>query len=164
MTPFSLKLQTVRIFDILGTSDRIDTVDGPGFKAQFKAEFTTPITNIKKGSTFSVKLTFTGKQELDSPPFFVMSVGGDFEVIDEDAIPVILSETGSYAASFYLFPFVRSLCVPILEHLAEADIEFPFFMPPPPESKPAKKKAAPKAIPAHKAPAKRPAKKEIPAS
>lgn len=164
MNPFSLQLDKVRILEILGTSDRIEIDDeGQDFKAQFKAEFTSPIEDLKKGSHFTIKLTFTGKQDADAPPFFLVSVSGKFKIREEDAIPVILSKTGPYIAASYLFPFVRSLSVPILEHLFAADLDFPFHMPPPPdfsEPKPPAKKVAG----GRKAPTKKPEKKNVPAS
>ena len=142
MKPSDLRLTLVRIVDVRGNAFGQDPdLDEAQLRAVFSSKVSTSLDNIKVGETIELHLRFEAFIDDLETSDFEIEVAGKLVVLDEHVIAELRSDAGVYQAATLLFPFIRSYSKPLLEALGTGDIEFPYFLPPPPEARKAKPSA-----------------------
>lgn len=145
MNLFDVSLKLIRVNEIRGHAYDVDA--NSRFEARFKSIIKSEHENCILGNDIQAELSLEASMPDAPEAFFVISVIGTFEITSQEAIDELSSPAGSYQLGTLMFPYLRSLAKPIIEHLSAADIDFPFSMPTPPappKASEAKKPAKPK--------------------
>lgn len=125
-----VRLKLVRVSEIRGHAYNVDV--NSQFEARFKSKITTENIPTELGEDIEVELSLEASMPKTPEPFFMMSVIGTFEIMRKGVIDGLSPQESSYHLGSLIFPYLRNLAKPVIEHLSAADIDFPFSMPPPP--------------------------------
>lgn len=104
---------------------------GDGYVAKISVELVPPENDLQVGDEFEVSITMLTTVD-NQDPFFTITMIGEFEIIAESAIADLKDTNAPYELGSLIYPYMRSLAKPILEHLGAEAIGFPFAPPAPP--------------------------------
>lgn len=104
---------------------------GDGYEAKISVELVPPQKELQVGDEFYVSITMLTMVD-GQAPFFTITMTGEFEIIAESAIVELTDISAPYELGSLIYPYMRNLAKPILEHLGAEAVGFPFAPPAPP--------------------------------
>lgn len=136
-----LRLALVRLISVEGKAfgPEDEGQEESQLRASFASKIETNLEGLKVGDSFDLHLSFKAIIDNSESPAFEAEVCGEFFILNDRVLKELQSDLGVYQAATMVFPYLRNFSKPILEALGTANIDFPFFLPTPPEERQKKK-------------------------